>query len=178
MQFKAFSHFYRQGYAQNVRPPALERLSWKCQSLWTEPFRRTRFCRLVTFSWLLYFVYCVLHADLLLQTLLVLKVWALPWTAGALEHLCYLPLCFLVDTVKHKPNSCFCFHKRSWPTSWVSCCLCQRSGSGLIFERCQAVLAGRLAPYSIWCQWGSQLVPRPCYSKSTLPAYSATVALN
>lgn len=50
------------------------------------------------------------------------------------------------------------------PALFFPCCLCQRKGSGLSLELHQAVRAGRSAPRSIWCQRGSQLVPRPYYS--------------
>lgn len=118
------------------------------------------------------------------NSLLLQKVWALPWPAWASEQLRLLPLCFLVDAVKHEPrpsrrmaasasastnaadlNQLSVLLPASRPF-FPLLPLPEEKGCGLGSERCQAVRAGRSAPRSIWCQRGSQLVPRPCYSGS------------
>lgn len=153
------------------------------------PFTRTHALRhLVTFFMAALCVRRLSPQPVAANSLLLQKVWALPWPAGASEQLRRLPLCFLVVAVEQEPrpsrrmaasasastnaadlNQLSVLLPASRPFFFFFLSLLplpEEKGCGLGSERCQAVRAGRSVPRSIWCQRGSQLVPRPCYSGS------------
>lgn len=105
----------------------LESIRAESVSPQTAPFVRTRLYSLVTFFMA---VLCVLHPSpwlVAVNSLRLLKVWALPWPPGTLEHLCHL----FVFSIRHRQAQARAAvwllllpHPQAQltSTSWMSCC--------------------------------------------------------